>query len=731
FRLRHSTPPDAICAYSRCPPNQSKTNIRISVHEIANAVGGVDFSATAQKTVEELDKANRLLFQFANWLYLMTRNPQALDWAITAQNAYQVEQAYVQLHEIYVTLQSTTGLATPRYFVVRIPREALTKSVSDETGAIPGTVRFTVNPSLASLSTRTPQRLEFSDPEHVGVEELSLYAPLDNYLSDTSETVGTLSGSAEIVFAPFIETEPGAHHFLWDAWVVPNWNAPITPEISIVGLRPIGPTYYRINEITQGHPVLRSRDANYSSTSFSYDRIRSQHEQAIRFVSSGARGSLIDGTLPGMNYRGILGRGLGNTWELTAPAEWSDIGATAWGFDSIDSIDVVFGYLVSPERTSGQTLSKRDVSKAVSEALSAPTSSETCNDLNDRWLCKLAETARFVQREESKGSKDSDSSGRGDFRESHVFSRSAGARSMRLEVLNEIVGAVPKGFELGRGSVAARGTTPVLSQWFVEGEPSQTSVREVFLDLFCLEGADKECKYRTPLNRFGYRDLTHQIVRDEMLEWTNEIPAPVGPIELIRTWRSVESLFGRLDPNSSADQANGRATLLADLREIEIVLRQVGKQMKLLRERISGPIAVARRMVVEYELARSQIDFMRDLATALSNTADQTGSTEQPNAVTEQLERLQELIRANLSQFSCQHAWFMAMNAHEEMNVSIEDYSALMATTLVDALEPDAAYLVSREDPEALVLEAFPFPECQGIFVDAKRQLEAVVLDNE
>ena len=703
-------------------------NIHVPVHEIANAVSGVDLSVSARRRTAELDKANRLLFQFANWLYLMTRDPVALEWAITAQNAYEVEQAYQQLFEIYSSLQSTTGLATPRYFAVRLSREALSKAYSSESGNLPGVVTFTVNPSLASLSTRAPARLRPEAPEYVGVEDLSLYAPLDRYLDDTSDAAGTLRGSAEVVFAPFIESESGAHHFLWDAWVVPNWSAPNTPEVSMIGLRPVGPTYYRINEITQGHPVLRAREANYSSTSFSYERIRSQHAQAMRFVSSGARGSLIDGTLPGMNYRGILGRGLGNTWELTAPSEWSDIGSPAWSFDAIESVDIVFGYLVAPERTSGQTLSKRDVSAAVAKAQNAPRASLDCNDIGQRWLCRLAETARFKQREKKKAEALTvREQPQADVRKAHAFSKSPASRTMRLDVLNELAGAAPRGFELAQINPQDREAVPVIAHWGQTADGIESAARGVFRDLFCLTDAEAECPHRTRIDRPDFAELTHQIVRDEMLAWTDEVPTPVGPIELIRTWRGIEALYGSVNEGDEAADENARPTLLSDLREIEIDLRQVSRQMTLLRERISGPIAVARRMVTEYEMARSQIRFMRNLAAALSNTADQNdgGATvDDKNDAEKQAVVLQGLINTKLAPFNCQSAWFMAMHAKDK-GVDIEDYAGVMAARLVDALEPDISYLLAKERPAELVLESFPFEECAGIFIDAKRKLDA------
>ena len=700
-------------------------SLRLPIEAMTVAAGGASIEDLTSERAALLDEGNRLLFQYANWLYLMSRDPGALEWAISARSPYELKLARKHLNKIYHQLKSTVGLATPRYFVARLSREALEKAFIKSDGSLPNKLVFTVNPSLASLETKLPEFARRDDLVYVGEEIISIYSPLEIFLDNQSAVAGTLNGSSEIIFAPFLESEPGAHHLLWDVWVIPNWRTAEPPELSMVGLKPLGPTYYRINDETRGHPVLRNRDSNTSSTAYSYDRLRQQHELAMRHITAGTGNDLISGTLPGMNYRSLLGRGLGNTWELTAPKEWSDLNDHAPGFNSLDSIDVVFGYLISPERPRGQGVASRDISETLQKKKTVST--RGCDTVLLRWLCALQEirsheerAKKYVKRMEnaiktSTGEKDL-SKASGDARATYDFQKSPGARILRLQVLSEMADALPRAIQLSQRTGDERDKIPVLDVWFRES--GKESIRVAFIKTFCIgESSDSACRYRNSGSQATYADLTHEIVRDEMLSWSDAMAAPVGPLELMRTWRSVEALFGNVKADQTVDDVESRrSTLLADMREIAGKLRASQQHMSELRKNVNGPIAVARRMVTEYGLSRMQIDFVDQFARAISNTSDMTAeiSDTEKASLSELITKLPE----ELAPYHCAQRWYAAA-AKKDTALSLSSFSGQAADRLINALEPDLEYLLSPADPEPLVLKSFPFPECKGIFIDA------------
>ncbi|KIC09806.1 hypothetical protein RA19_13605 [Leisingera sp. ANG-M1] len=697
----------------------------LSISRMTQRSLGPTADALARERLALMDEANELLFQYANWLYLMTRDPVALEWAISAQSPFELKLAMSRLQELYDTLKRTTGLATPRYFVVRLEQEVLNSVYRREDGTLPETLRFSVNPALAPLARKSPQ---FSNPagrEGVGTHPISVYSPLATFLE--SDSFGPAPGQAEVVFAPFVESENGAHHLLWDAWVVPRWRDGAPAELSMVGLRPVGPTFYRIGNQVQGHPVLRSRVANYTATSFSYDRLRAQHNLALRFITAGPERSLIDGKLPGMNYRSLLGRGLGNSWELTAPAQWSDLTTQSPGFDALESIDIVFGYLIAPERRDGPTTGPRAVIAQLQQPAPAPRATRRCAPLETRWLCDLRDlqrsNVRAIAQNRRFTSANTETGGaqRGDFRGGSHFAQSPAAVHLRVSALSEMSRSLPAGSGLIDAAPAERPQMPVLAHWTVQPDGSHP-VQNAFAQSFCLDGAQasgRSCDARGAIGPPSYADLTTQIVRDEMLAWPETQAAPVGPLELVRVWRSVERLFGSVDPDGQSDPRSGRAgqTLLGETRSAAQNLALVGAQMDRLHDHIAGPLQMARYWVGAYEIARTQIDFVEQFTRALSDTSDvNTAVHEEAEA---EVERLRADLETRLRAFHCAEAWFLAAHAAGADNGDPKDLALGAAARMIDAMEPRLEDFLAEDGPPAVDLTSFPFAECQGIFVDA------------
>lgn len=699
--------------------------VGLPVRAMTSAASTASVSETVRHRQSLIDEANSLLFQYANWLYLMTKDRRALEWAISAQGLSELEIAMRELDKLYAELSRTLGLATPRYFVARIPAAAVREMEASDDGTSE-VIPFTVSPSMWRLADQPPQRLSRDIGEAIVDEDVFIYSPLEHFRQRT--IAGGISAPAvELVFAPMVEGEEGALNILWDAWVIPNWQSEVPSEIAQIGLRPVGPTSYRLGAEAESVPVLRSRDANVTSTASSYAQVRQQHEQALRFITAGSGASLIDGTLPGMNYRSVLGRGLGNSWELSLPRQWSHFGDESPGIAALESVDIIFGYLVAPERSSGlrPVRSTSDV-----ELAAGPSAGVDCtSNPRQAWLCSLQETYAFAAR----GAREQARTDGGQ-RSRHDFFRSAAAPVLRNETLSRMAAAMPKAHVLATHSRSDREGLGLLSDWrTATGDETVAPVRRAFHALFeCRDEMDQagepECFETLDVSRLSYGELTRQVVRDEMLNAAPQSVVAVPSLELVRTWRSLSQLFG--SPEEAELVSRGDSpTLLSELGEIATRLELLDERMTEIKVKIEGPMAVARRLAGDYETARLQIEFLDQLALGLSDlTTDAGGPRPDDEAAAE---RLKELLRrrtdddatAALARFHCPEVWYMAARGS---GASISDValSLTIMRTLIDAIEPEFEDLIADEPPVPPSLASFPFPECYGVFVEASRALE-------
>jgi hypothetical protein len=220
--------------------------------------------------------------------------------------------------------------------------------------------------------------------------------------------------------------------------------------------------------------------------------------------------------------------------------------------------------------------------------------------------------------------------------------------------------------------------------------------------------------------------MTHKIVREEMLALPQE-PSPVGPIELLRIFRSIETLVGSVKATPPQGEAKPRPTLLSEIEALAVRLQQLKALLDDVDNNIKGPIAVVRRLVDDYETSRMQLQFARDLADALRNGAllrdsDAAGVRNLSASV----KWLLEIVRATQSH-ECAENWLAAASANPATksvaDKALEHLRMQQYETLERAYEADFDYLVS-DDAVAnrpLPLESFPIPPCAGPLTDAVR----------
>jgi hypothetical protein len=721
----------------------------LPVAELTATVSGRAAEAIAREESALLDEANLLTFQYANWLYLFSRQPRALEWAVSVQTRSELNIVLDRLDKINKDVQSTIGLSTPRFFTVRLSRDDLRLATQkpDEDGST--RLVFSIAPMLSGLSQGPLQIVDVREPTQLGEEPYSVYGPLSAFRGRLVEG-GSPSRwdqqSSELIFAPFVETERGALSLLWDVWVIPKWRGTPPAELRMIGLRPLGPTEYFVGGVIDAQPVLRPRQPNYSSTAFTYSRIRARYRAAMQRVFSGdAEKTLIDGTLPGMNYRSVLGRGIGNTWELVLPRTWSRGINAAPLLEDLDGVDVVFGYLVSPERNDG--LAPTGLGQDLLRTEPDPSQSslivkQECLSPLDKLVCAADAYTRNSRRED-------------ELRPGGV--RRSVASDAKLEGL----------YSFRNGPAGRTGRERLLDLWdailpttaqLARGLDASDLPQVKFLDCFATDplpvesigACPNKSLARTLLNNFPSKDIegedlglriaktTHKMVRDEMLALPKE-PSPVGPLELLLTWRSVEALVGRVDViQSGAASETSRPTLLAEIETLELRLEHLTKLLDGVAQAIEGPTAVARRLVDDYETSRMQIQFARDLADALRNSpllhdAEASGKEKGDEKLLEAVSELRRLTRGWKS-YECPERWLSGALASQDPRIqgradrAIKGIQYQQYGVLQRAYEPDFGQLGADKDhaDEPLRLESFPIVQCSGgPFTNASKQDQA------
>lgn len=704
------------------------------IPNLAAATIGLRVDAIAREELALIDEANRLTFQFANWLYLLSREPRALEWAVSVQTAAELKIVRQRLNQINGDVQATIGLTVPRFFGVRLTRDDLNSALGKDAAS---RIVFTVSPSLNGFSQPRPRTVKVGDDEYVGEESYSMYSPIPAFRAGYGQPGGRRQWDeymSELIFAPFVETERKALSLLWDVWVVPRWktmSAP-PPELSIIGLRPVGPTEYFVSGSIDSQPVLRPRDPNFSSTTFSYDRIRAQHRAATARIISGK--SLIDGTLPGMNYRSVLGRGLGNTWELILPRTWSSANNGAPTPDQLDGVDIIFGYLVAPERgrqvtaaTGSPASPQIDGGELPSSAPEVAWLDQQCTDAYDRLLCAIASYRRSAEREvrfkasETSRAADPDSL-------PYAFRNSPSGGAGRAGILELWNTALPTTVSLANDDIAPDRKKFVgcfAAAYQSQGQPVPGDCPRAD---FLRESTNLLAERKSTGEVLSLRvaKMTDKIVREEMLALPQE-PSPVGPIELLRIFRSIETLVGSVRATRSQGETKPRPTLLSEIEALAVRLQQLKGLLDDVDKNIKGPIAVVRRLVDDYEMSRMQLQFVRDLADALRNGAllrdsDAAGVRN----LSASAKRLIEIVRATQS-YECAEKWLAAAWGNPATKSiadrALEQLRVRQFKTLEQAYEADFDYLVAdgAAAGKPLTLESFPIPPCAGPLTDALR----------
>jgi hypothetical protein len=504
-----------------------------------------------------LDTVNQRLFSYANWLFLVSQDREALQWAISATSVADALTIYRHLVEIDRKAQGGVGRSRPRYFSIFLSSE-------DLQGAFPviatqGFAYFTVAPHLAGVAPPRKPPTTFGDQEKLGDEPHSVFYPLQE--------------TAELLFAPLVEVEQGTHHILWDVWVVPQWKDAenIPTNLRMVGLEPAGPTVVIREEGPTEMPVRSPSDPSFSSTSYSLARVRAQHQAASARLADPA-GSLIDGTLHGMNYRQVLGRGLGNSWKLVLPQRWSSLKDLAPGFERLQGVQVIFGYLSDSSRRKGparepqpRAASGPIADKPVEEKTRPPVATQTALEILHR------------QEDEYQA----------DRRRDPAFEASPAGQFSRVQSLRSAFDLLPSYNELCKG---------------VKDDPAKSEFLDYLAKGKLLPTSAVAQAPGAAASKSETERLTAQaekVIADEMLRYTpsNDL---VGPIELGRIWDSVEYLLRGEDGSLLAEVKS----YAKDVEDAAVTLEGAVKGLGLVErvvERVDydRQVSAAQRQVVE------------------------------------------------------------------------------------------------------------------------------------
>lgn len=485
--------------------------------------------------------------------------------------------------------------------------------------------------------------------------------------------------SQQAVFAPYVETEIGAYSVMWDAWVVPNWKQGQQRraiETSMLGLRPLGPTRFTQSFGISSVPVIQEQVPNFSSTSSTYSRIQTQHQLALqRSVSGDTDKDLFDGTLNGMNYRSVLGRGMGNTWELLLPCTWSaarDESDCELELQSLETIDIVFGYLTYPEKLDNNysfadhhELAERfrevdDYFGANNEsAASLLENSEKlyCDSPENKMNCIVDKYSRMLARKGTQQFLHSESENKRLLYEG--FETSPIPRFAKLEILGSLVENLPGLNHLVSPDESA--SREELHNLFEPGNSeSQKTMRHVFKkslsETIALEDFES-----TP-DTLAVSVLVKEIVNNEMMALPKK-PSIVAPVELLRIWRELETIYGSSEKISVEKNQN---TLLTEIKAIKVRLENTVKSLDAANKAMMGPKAVISRVIHDYEVIRTQQIFIDTLIEKLSDRSSIAVS------IAELVNEVNSCV-AEYARYDCHETWAGHMLKDEDLSAVFAD----------------------------------------------------------
>lgn len=314
---------------------------------------GSSARALSYRYSEALADANRILFDYANWLYFMLGSEEALAWAVVSSSHEEAALVKRKLDALRERLVRSTK-RHPRVIAVEI-------DVAKDLPAARGAAAFTEPTQARMWGDDALDELWFSvdtGPDSLSTRDrtrdvrVSLEGGGDaRHLMVTPESdLGSLRFMLDVG-----QEEAGARQVLWDVWVVPHWKGDggRTRDYA-VGIEPVGPTGYRSGGHASRMPVVQVGNAAlHGSASRKRDDVAAQLRDVKGFVDD-ADQSILSGRFYGSNYGAYLGRGMENTWRLVAPSVYNRGRGDYPSLRDLEKIEIWFGYIPFSEASTGR-----------------------------------------------------------------------------------------------------------------------------------------------------------------------------------------------------------------------------------------------------------------------------------------------------------------------------------------------------------------------------------------
>ena len=293
---------------------------------------GPSASVQTRELRDKLDVANKLLFEYANWLYMLTGDREALKWAIWSDNKSDAKTVWLKLLGIdQQQVQTRLEHGNVKYFGVRMTRDQLMqRGASDANGEV---ALFTVAPYFPR------QRIVSEDFGLPTGEKITIDFPMEHW--------------PQLLFSPDLGDVMESARLL-DVFIMPTWGTNADVRVTDrINIEAVGPSVavvdgelkeFRIQKVyedAQGNvlPYFTKPSASTQTQKAVADR-----HTALK-VGSPNHQSLFE--RPAANFVLVAGRGLGNTWRLTFPAGGDQPMPGRPGLKDLESLTVVFSYVVS------------------------------------------------------------------------------------------------------------------------------------------------------------------------------------------------------------------------------------------------------------------------------------------------------------------------------------------------------------------------------------------------
>ncbi|HPF38777.1 MAG TPA: hypothetical protein PK093_09045 [Phycisphaerae bacterium] len=407
----------------------------VPIEELVAMASGPPVIGMLREYRADLDRANRHLFDYANWLYRMRGDPDALRWAIVARNSAEASTIYTKLKDVEQRLADRASESNLYMFSVRItPPHTLSLPTS------PSDAELRLHSDAAMWDVaRVSHQIFFSVMPHLHNPVMRPAARPDEFKWDNwrqyNHTIESpIPGTT--IFVPKADLEGGRWSMLLDAFVCPKWKDDRIKDIAVehlnIGLEPIGPSLSPYGGQLIAFPT-RFSSADRTDTdetnpyaiqpSFNEDSIRSQVDKFHHAVLAHyGPVDLIHKRRPARIHPRVHGRGVAGTWMLRLPAgaypKAKREGRRLPTLDDLEYVTVTFLALRSGTLAKGDE-AKVEIAKKTPEIGFAPYRS-----------------AEIYLEEKTRAGKSGDT-------ETQAFLHSPAARETRWSLLSQALSQIP------------------------------------------------------------------------------------------------------------------------------------------------------------------------------------------------------------------------------------------------------------------------------------------------